>query len=283
MFTVLAAILFGLNGAVAADLVATIPPGNTAQMRSVLAASILTILAYRRRATRHGGRLLQLAGLGITLAMVTVSYLIAIERLGVGPGVTIQFTGPLLVLVWLRFVRNRPVPGYAWTLAALALVGVGLVSRAWDLSSLDPFGLAAAGVASVTFAAYLLGSGYLGRHLPTLSVTAYGFAFSAILLLVAFPVRLPPAEPGVLLELGWLVTMGTIVPFLLEVTALRLTDAATVGVVATFEPVVAAAVAWVWLGQTLTILQILGGFVVVLAVGVVQRLTGGEGEPTPIG
>lgn len=281
--TAIASVLFGVNGAVAADLLGSLPAGNTAQIRSVLAALILGALAYGRRATHHGGKLVGLAGLGVVLATVTVTFFIAIDRLGVGPGVTIQFTGPILVLAWLRVVRRQAVPGSAWAAALVALVGVALVSRAWEAGTLDPAGLAAAAVASIMFAAYLLGSGYLGRFLPTLTVAAYGFAFSALLLLVVFPVRLPPTDVKVLVELGWLVVFGTVVPFLLEVGALRLTDAGTVGVVATLEPVVAAATAWIWLGQQLTSWQVAGGVIVVVAIAVVQYFTGGEGEPTPIG
>ena len=92
-----------------------------------------------------------------------------------------------------------------------------------------------------------------------------------------------PPSPRLLFELGWLVVLGTVVPFLLEVDALKLTDAGTVGVVATLEPVIAAVVAWIWLGQRLTISQVLGGVIVVAAIAVVQYFTGGEGEPTPIG
>ncbi len=281
--TVVASVLFGVNGSVAADLLKSLPAGNVAQIRSVLAALLVGVLAYRRHATRHGGRLLQLAGLGLVLATVTVSFFIAIDRLGVGPGVTIQFTGPILVLAWLRLVRHQVVPGSAWAAAIVALIGVAMVSRVWDADALDSAGLVAAAVASVGFAAYLLGSGYLGRFLPTLSVAAYGFAFSALCLLLVFPVRLPPTNARVLLEIGWLVTLGTIVPFLLEVAALKMTDAGTVGVVATLEPVVAAATAWMWLGQRLTASQVVGSLIVVAAIAVVQYFTGGEGEPVPIG
>lgn len=281
ILTALASLLFGVNGAVAADLLVSMPAGNTAQIRSVLAAFILGAMAYRRRATRHNGRLLQLAGLGVVLATVTVAFFVAISRLGVGPGVTIQFTGPVLVLAWLRIVRRRHVPGSAWLAAGTSLVGVAMVSQAWESDRLDPIGLIAAIVASISFAAYLLGSGHLSRYLPTLTIAAYGFGFSALLLLVVFPVRLPPAELLVLGELAWLVVLGTVAPFLLEVAALRMTDAGTVGVVATLEPAIAAATAWLWLGQGLSALQLIGGLIVVGAVAVVQRFTGAE--PTPVG
>ncbi|MDP3983434.1 MAG: EamA family transporter [Acidimicrobiia bacterium] len=278
--TGLAALLFGVNGSVAADLLGSIPPTNAAQIRSILAALILGALAYRRRATRHGGRLLPLAALGVILATVTVSFFAAISRLGVGPGVTIQFTGPVLVLAWMRWVGKQPVPRVAWWAAAAALGGVGLISRAWEVDQLDLVGLGAALLASVTFAAYLILSGHLGRVLPAVSVTAYGFAFSALALLLVVPVRLPSPEPVILSELAWLVIMGTVVPFSLEVAALRRVDAGTVGVVATLEPVVGAAVAWGWLGQVLDGWQVAGGLIVVAAVAIVQRFKGGE--PTPI-
>jgi drug/metabolite transporter (DMT)-like permease len=84
----------------------------------------------------------------------------------------------------------------------------------------------------------------------------------------------------VVAELLWLVTLGTVAPFLLEVGALKRIDAGTVGVVATLEAVIAAATAWLWLEQILDGWQVIGGLVVVAAVAVVQRYTGGE--PTPI-
>jgi drug/metabolite transporter (DMT)-like permease len=278
--TALAALLFGVNGAVAADLLASLAPLNVAQIRSVLTALLLGLVAYRLGAASPRGRLPALAALGLLLAAVTVSFFAAIDRLGVGPGVTIQFTGPILVLAWLRLVGKRPVPGRAWVAAAAALIGVALIGRIWDFARVDALGFGAALLASVTFAGYLLVSGHLGRDLPALSVTAFGFGFSALFLLIVTPVRLPPPDGAVLMELGWLVLLGTILPFILEVGALRLIDPGTVGVVATLEPVVGAAVAWVWLAQVLDGWQILGGLLVVMAVAVVQRYTGLE--PTPI-
>ncbi|HEX2420805.1 MAG TPA: EamA family transporter [Acidimicrobiia bacterium] len=270
-YTVLAALLFGVNGAVAADLVRVIPAGNIAQLRSVLAALVLGLIAYRRRAMATGGRLLALAGFGLILAIVTVSFFVAISRLGVGPGVTIQFSGPVLVLCWMRLVNKRPVPMIAWLAAVVALAGVALVSGAPEFGRLDPLGLVAAAIAATSFAAYIILSGFLGRSLPTITIAAYGFSFSGLFLLAAFRVVLPPATPRILIEGIWLVLLGTVVPFLLEVAALRMTDPGTVGVVATLEPVVAATAAWWWLEQSLAPLQVFGGLLVVGAVARIQR------------
>jgi drug/metabolite transporter (DMT)-like permease len=260
-----------VNGAVAADLLRAIPAGNVAQLRSVLAALILGVIAYRRRAVATGGRLLALVGFGLNLAVVSSSFLVAISRLGVGPGVTIQFSAPVLVLAWIRLVNKRRLPAVAWMAALVALIGVALVSGAPNFGRLDPLGLLAAGIAAISFATYIILSGSLGQRLPTITIAAYGFSFSALFLLAAFRVAWPPTEPRVLGGLVWLVLLGTVAPFLLEVAALSLTDPGTVGVVATLEPAIAAAVAWWWLDQVLTPLQVLGGVLVVGAVALIER------------
>ena len=270
-YTALAALLFGVNGAVAAALVSAIPAGNVAQLRSVLAALVLSLIAYRRRAVATGGRLIALVCFGLILAVVTVSFFVAISRLGVGPGVTIQFSGPVLVLAWIRLVNKRHVPVIAWLAAVVALVGVALVGGGPGFGRLDPLGLLAAGIAAISFATYIILSEFLGRSLPTITIAAYGFSFSALFLLAAFRVVLPPATPRVLIELVWLVLLGTVAPFLLEVAALRMTDPGIVGVVATIEPVVAATAAWLWLDQFLAPLQVVGGLLVVGAVALIQR------------
>ena len=60
--------------------------------------------------------------------------------------------------------------------------------------------------------------------------------------------------------------LGTIVPFSLSVAALKHLPATTVGIVATFEPVAAAVIAWVWLGEALVAVQIVGGVVVLVGI-----------------
>ena len=68
----------------------------------------------------------------------------------------------------------------------------------------------------------------------------------------------------------WVIVLGTLVPYALEIAALRHLSPTTTGVVGMSEPVLAAAIAWVWLGQTLTAVQLVGGLVVLVGVALVQ-------------
>lgn len=267
------AVLFGVSGTVAADAFASFAPTQIAQFRSVVAALVLGWIAYRRRQVSTGGHLGVLALLGLFLAGVTINFYWAIERLGVGPGVTVQFLGPSLVLIWMRLVQRRRVPISAWVAASTALAGTGLITRVWEYQSLDPVGIAAGLGAAASLAGYLISGEYLGKRLPGLTVGAYGFAISALILVVAAPVELPSAGLVGWSQLVWIAIGGTALPFMMSLTALRVADPGRVGVLQSIEPAVGAGSAWVVLGQALSGPQVLGGLIVVVSVAVIQHLT----------
>lgn len=267
--TLAAAVLFAGAAVVAADVFTLVAPTRVAQFRSVIAALVLGGIALRRGRIHPRGQLVGLILLGATLAAVTVTFYWAIERLGVGPGTTIQFTAPVLVLAWMRLVEGRPVPAVGWAAAATAVVGTALMTRAWD-TSLDLVGVVAGVGAAVTFAAYLLLGERLGGVLPSLTVIAYGFAISAIIWLVAVPPSIGDLTPGAWWRLIFIGLAGTAAPFLLEVSALRRADPGSVGVVATTEPVVGAALAWMMLGQVLVPSQVVGGVLTAVSVAAIH-------------
>ena len=68
----------------------------------------------------------------------------------------------------------------------------------------------------------------------------------------------------------WVIVPGTIVPFFLIVSALRHLPATRVGIIAMVEPVVATVVAWAWLGESLTRVQLAGAVVVLAAIVLAQ-------------
>ncbi|HEY5686321.1 MAG TPA: EamA family transporter [Acidimicrobiia bacterium] len=270
---IVAAVLFGVSGVVAADAFESVDPVVVAQYRSIGAAVILVGVAYARRQTRTAGMRFDLVLMGGLLAGVTITYYWAIDRLGVGPGVTLQFLGPSLVLVWMRVVQRRTVPAAAWMAAGAAVAGTALMTRAWDLDGLDPIGVLAGLGAAATFAGYLIVGERLGRRAPGLTIAAAGFAVSALLWVLAVPVSIPDVSGTVWAQLIWVAVGGTAAPFLLEIAALRHADPGRVGVIATAEPVVAAGVAWVALGQALIAAQVVGGILVVAAIAIIQQVT----------
>lgn len=269
----LAALLWGVSGAVAADAFADVSPARVAQARALLAALLLVPYAWWKGMLRVGGRHAWLLALGINLAAVNVTFYWAIDRLGVGPGATIQFLGPILVLGWMVFVQGRRVTRVAWVAAVGAVVGVALVSRAWDVGEADWIGLSAGLASAGLFASYLLIGEYLGKEMRAMTVMAWGFLIAAAFWVVVAPLWTFPTglANDVWIKLLWVGVAGTALPFLIEFAALRRAAAGLVGVVATAEPVIGAVAAWVMLNQRLDAAQILGGLMVVVAVASIQQ------------
>ncbi len=275
-----AAALWGVSGAVAASAFDVLSPARVAESRAIVAAVVLVPLAAATKVLHPSGQLRRLAALGVVLAVVNATYYWSIERLGVGPGVTIQFLGPLLVLVWMATVQGTPISRVAWVAGGLAVAGIALVTEAWRVGGVDWLGIAAGGAAAVFFAAYLLLGERLGHDLPPVTVLAWGFAFAS----VAWLVVLPPwtvssgAIQDVWGQVLWIGIAGTVVPFLAEMSALRRISAGVVGIVSTSEPVIASIAGWVILSQRLAVGQIVGVLAVAVAVGLVQRFGVAEAE-----
>ena len=279
-FALAAAALYGVSGAIAADVFDVVSPARVSQIRAFITAVVLVPYAWHRGVLAPQGRLPWLILLGLNLALVGLTFYWALDRLGVGPGATLQFLGPFIVLGWMALVQRRPVGRLTWLAAALAVTGVALITEAWSFDDLDLLGLAAGGTSAALFAGYFLLGEHLGKTLPALTMITWGFVFASLFWVVALPVwTFPTGLSGtVWAELVWVGIGGTALPFLAQFAALRRVASGIVGVVATAEPVIASAAAWVLLAQNLTILQTTGGLVVVVAVAAVHRWSPVEAE-----
>jgi len=207
---------------------------------------------------------------------VQLSYYESIRRLPVGVAVLIQYTAPVLLLVWAR-TRGRRVGGRLWIAAALAVVGCFFVAGAYDagLRDLNTLGLGLAVLSAVIFAFYFVTAERILSRYPTPTSLLYGFGFAAIAWAIARPVwTLPWTTTSA--QIWWLLlgvlVVATVVPFALTLAAVKLIPAARVGLTSTFEPVVASIVAWFVLGERLDVPQIAGGAVVLAAIGIAQSL-----------
>jgi inner membrane transporter RhtA len=265
--------MFGLADAVAGGVFDEVSPGRVAQFRSLVAVGVLAPLAFYKGVLRPSKEVWKLAILGANLALVMFTFYWAIDLLGVGPGATIHFLGPIFVLFWFALVRKVSIRPIVWVAALVAVVGVGLVTQAWALDSSDVLGILVGLLAACSFASYLLlGEHFAGVYDP-IHIAVWGFAFASVIWLIALPLwSFPTAISGAAWrDLAIIGIVGTAVPFVVEFAALRLIASSIVGVIATAEPVVAAVAAVVLLDQHLEPIQWLGVVVVVAAVAAVQR------------
>ncbi|HEX6568693.1 MAG TPA: EamA family transporter [Acidimicrobiales bacterium] len=286
-----AAVLFGVNASVSkVVLQAGVGPRQLAALRCTgVAIGLLVLLGptagARLRVPRRS--LPQLALLGVVgAALIQWFYFLAIDRLPVGIAILVEFTGPVLVALWARLVLREEVRPLVWLALGLSLAGLALVAQVWEDTRLDTLGLAAAFAGAVCLATFLL----LGRHTggahDPLAVNFWMFAFASLFWLVVEPPwgidgaplaastslmgALDGVEVPVWLVVGWVVALGTLAPYALDLAALRHLPATTVGAVGMLEPVVATAVAWAWLEQSLTAGQVVGGAIVLAGVALAQ-------------
>jgi drug/metabolite transporter (DMT)-like permease len=273
-----AAAMWALNGSISRSLLDDgFDAVRLAQLRSAASFLILVaVLAAVRPSLLRVERdeIPALAFLGIAgLAIVHWTYFVAIDRLEIGAALTIQYLAPLVVLVWLRLHGRRLAPSL-WGAVALSVAGCFFVVRAYDANALDGLGVAAAFGSTITFAIYMVGSERAGRRHEPVTTLVWAFGFATLFWAVAqpwwdFPFGDFDTPRKALLGAG-VVVIGTLLPFVLMVAALREIPASRAGVVATLEPVLGAVFAWLIHDEALAAPQLAGGLVVIAAVVWVQ-------------
>jgi drug/metabolite transporter (DMT)-like permease len=280
------ACFFALNGSVAKQaLLNGISPIDLATLRISGASIILLIIALifvPRDLKLRPKEILPMLVYGITAVSFTqFFYFIAIELLPIGVALVIEFTAPVLVALWFRYVQKKPVRKRVWLALALVLIGLATVTQAWQGITLNALGLLAAVGAALSLAAYFIGGEYYVRQRSALATAALSMTAGALFFLVVNPwwafdwqaLRLPVQVPGStdwLVPLGaligWVIVMGTVVPFLLSFSSLMFLDAKSAIIIASLEPVLASIIAFVLLGEVLTTAQMIGGVIVLVGV-----------------
>jgi drug/metabolite transporter (DMT)-like permease len=283
--------MWGINGTVSKGILgAGLSSPRLTEVRSTgaaLALGLALLLAqpWRLRVRRSELRFLVMFGI-LGLALVQWLYFFAIHRLEIGIALLIQYLAPVLIALWARFVAKERVRRRIWVALILALAGLSLVVELWQGVSVDTLGTIAAIGAAVAFALYiLLAERAVGLRDPV-SLLCLGFAIAAVFWAVVQPwwsfpagviddeVRLDGAllatTAPVWLLMVTMIVVGTILPFLLLVGALRHISATRVALTAMFEPVAGALVAYAWLGEELSSLQITGGAIVLAGILIAQ-------------
>jgi drug/metabolite transporter (DMT)-like permease len=286
-----AAALFGVNGTVAkVALSSGLTSLRLTEARCAGAFVGLTLLALARgRSTLRLARreVVPIAIFGVVgVALVQLFYFLSIHRLAIAIALLIQYLGPLLVAIWARTFGHEHVRRRIWAALGLSLTGLTLMGQLWSGIALDGLGVVYALISAVTYAAYLLLAEREVARRDTVSLLAWGFLFATVFWSVVQPWwSFPAGVVGRTVSLQgslaavhvpvwalvlWVVVLGSIAPFSLIVAALRHVSATRVGVVAMLEPVVATVVAWAWLRESLTAVQLVGAAVVLAAIGLAQ-------------
>lgn len=262
---------------------------TTIRVTGTFVVLALVAAAFRRSALRlppRGLALLVIAHGLIGVAGLQWAYFIAIDRLPVGMALLLEYQAPIIVALWARFVQKEAVRPRMWLGLALATAGLAAVTGIWQGLVLDPVGIAAGFGAAVCLAAYFL----IGEHgvgtLDPLQVIVWSFLVASVALnayspLTGFDTGLLGMDVSLLgtldeyaapvwLLLGWIVVLGTVIPFAAELFALRHLRATTVTMVAMLEPVGVGALGWWWFVERLDAVGIAGGIAVVSGIILAQ-------------
>jgi inner membrane transporter RhtA len=206
------------------------------------------------------------------------SFYEALDRFALGPTVTIAFRGPLGVAVW---GSRRPLD-FVWIV--LAGAGVAILADPFGGGALDAVGVALALFAGGCWATYILLSARVGRDWPAASGLAVAMVFGALLTLPAGVSQGGSAllEPE-LLGAGLIVGLAcSVIPYSLEMEALRTLPEGVFGVLMSLEPGIAALAGFLVLGQTLAAGDVVAiAFVVVASAGATIGARSLESAPQP--
>jgi drug/metabolite transporter (DMT)-like permease len=287
-----AATLWAVNGVISKVIIESggIAAQRLTEVRTTAAFLLLAAaLGVARPASLRlrRGELPMLLVFGVLgLAFVQWFYFEAISRLDIGVALLIQYIAPVLVALWARFAYHEAVRRRIWAALALSILGITLLVELWNGLTLDGLGVAAALGSAATFAVYILSAERAVARRDPVSLVCYGFLLASVFWAVlqpwtSFPVELVDESVSLLgrlddlslpvwLLMGWMVVLGTMVPFALLAASLRHIPASRAAITAMFEPVAATVFAYAWLGESLTAFQLIGALVVLAAIVLAQ-------------
>jgi inner membrane transporter RhtA len=244
------------GAALAKTLFPAVGAFGTSALRVGFSAVILLLLHRPWRKPLARSQVALAAGFGATLGVMNICFYQALERIPLGLAVGIEFLGPLSVSL---FTSRRPLD-LVWAL--LACIGIYLILPFRLLgegaaSGIDPVGVGFALAAGAAWGGYILAGRAAGASLPGGSALAWGMMFAAIL-----SVPLGVMDQGLnLFSAQWIwpalgiAILSSVLPYSLEMVALRRLPAQTFGTLMSVEPAVAALCGYLLLKESLTLTQ----------------------------
>lgn len=260
-----------LGSTLAKSIFGQVGPLGMVLLRVGLSALIL-VACCRPRWRGHSPQDYRLlVGFGLSLAVMNALFYCAIARIPIGVAVALEFSGPLTVAL----LHSRRWLDGLWV--ALAAVGIVLLSPL-NTPALDGLGVVMALLAGVAWGGYIMLSARMGQAFRGGEGLALSMAVGALLLLPVGVLAEGRAllSPNILLLGLGVAMLASTVPYSLEMIALRRMPVNVFGVLMSLEPAIAAALSFIWLGETLT-------FTMVGAIGLVTIAAAGISLCQPVG
>ncbi|MEV0603522.1 EamA family transporter [Streptomyces sp. NPDC050315] len=235
-------------------------------LRLVVASLVLLVACRPKLRGYSRGDWGTVVGFGVALAGMNSLFYQAIDRIPLGAAVTLEFLGPLV----LSIVTSRRALSLVW--AALALGGVVLLGRE-GFDGLNAAGAGFALAAGALWAAYILLSARAGQRFPQADGLALAMTVAAVL---SLPLGVASAGSALIdpvtIGLGAAVAlMSSVLPYTLELLALKKLPASGFAVMMSLEPAAAATAGFLVLHQALGWAEVAAIAMVVLAsVGAVR-------------
>ena len=261
-----------LGLAASVGLIDQVGAGGAAWLRLFWAGVLLLVVVRPRLSTFSPEALRAGVALGVVTAGVTLLFMAAVERLPLGTASALEFLGPLGVAV----ARSR---GVARGWALVAAVGVLCLTQPWA-GAADPLGVAFALAAAACWAAYILLTQRVGEAVSGVAGLSISMPVAAVVAtVVAGPGVFGRLTPELLLAGLGLAILLPVVPFTLELLALRRLSTGAFGTLMALEPAFALVIGIVALHQVPNLVAVLGiGFVVAAGIGAERS---GAHEPSP--
>jgi inner membrane transporter RhtA len=263
---------FGL--ALSIGLMDRIGAEGAAWLRLAWAGLILLVVVRPRRAAFTRSTFLACVALGIVTASITLLFMAALDRIPLGTASALEFLGPLGVAV----AQGRGGRRLLWP--GLAAVGVVLLTHPWA-GSVDPVGVLFALAAACCWGGYILLTQHVGDGVDGINGLAVSMPVAGVFAtLVVGPSVLPRMTPEILIIGIGLAVLLPVVPFVLELMALRKLTTAAFGTLMSLEPALALVVGLVVLDQVPGVSAVLG-ICLVVAAGVGAARSGARSAPVP--
>lgn len=260
-----AIVFIQLGSALSIPLVEEMGPAGAAWLRLSMGAVILLAIARPPLRSIPQSDVLPVLGLGITTGVMTMAFLAAIEEIPLGTAVAVEFLGPLTVAA----VRSHTRRALLWP--TLALFGVILLTEPWQ-GSFNPAGLAWAVLSGISWGAYIILTQRIGDRFTGIGALSMTIPLAA---LTAAILGIPQASGKISLETvaiaAGLAILLPVLPFALEMLALRRMTTTAFGTFMALEPAAGVLLGLIILNQQPSAAQVVGISLVVLAGAAAQR------------